>query len=147
MRDQAKNLRVGTGVGHGQETRTSVLVDKVLVGKLLAVDGFATSALFSSAISTLFSPEGMAGLPYIAAREVTSLKHKLRDYTVETGSPVAEALLAGAESTEVLDSLGDIIIKVEEDPPRLHALGVLPLHVKVAASQSQHGSAKMNNLL
>lgn len=110
--EELRAVSVGAGVGHGQETRTSVLVDKVLVGKLLAIDGFATSA--------------------IAAREVTSLKHKLRDYTVETGSLVAEALLAGAEGTEVLDSLGDIIIKIEEDPPRLHALGVLPLHIKVA---------------
>ena len=140
MRDRFKNSRVGTGVGHGQETGANVLMGKILVGKFLAVDGFATSTLFSSAISTLDS-DGVPGLAYIAAREITSLKHKIRDYAVETGSLVAEAPLAGAEGTKVLDSLGDIIIQIEEDPPRLHALGVLPLHIKEATSQPWHVSA------
>lgn len=41
------NLRVGTSVGHGEKTGTVVLVDEVLIGELLAVDGLATSALYS----------------------------------------------------------------------------------------------------
>lgn len=40
-----RNLRVGAGVGHGQDTRASVAVDEVLIGELLTVDGPATSAL------------------------------------------------------------------------------------------------------
>ena len=48
-------------------------------------------------------------LPYVAAGEVTTLKHELGDDTVEAGALVVEglagaasALLAGAESAEVL---------------------------------------------
>lgn len=41
------NLRVGTSVGHGEKTGAVVLVDEVLIGELLAVDGLATSALYS----------------------------------------------------------------------------------------------------
>lgn len=40
-----RGLRVGAGVGHGQQTRAGVLDLEVLVGELLAVDGLATSAL------------------------------------------------------------------------------------------------------
>jgi len=41
----AGSLRVGSGVGHGQEEGLLVLLGEVLVGKLLAVDGLATGAL------------------------------------------------------------------------------------------------------
>ena len=51
-------------------------------------------------------------LPYVAAGEVTTLKHELGDDTVEAGALVVEglagaasALLAGAESAEVLGGL------------------------------------------
>ena len=36
---------VGAGVGHGEKTGAGVLLDEVLIGELLAVDGLATSAL------------------------------------------------------------------------------------------------------
>ena len=39
------DLRVGAGVGHGEETGAGVLLVEVLVGELLAVDGLAASAL------------------------------------------------------------------------------------------------------
>ena len=41
------DLRARTGVGHGQQSRFGVLELEVLVGKLLAVDGLATSALLA----------------------------------------------------------------------------------------------------
>lgn len=44
---------------------------------------------------------------YVATSEITTLEHELRDDTVELGARVSEALLASAQSTEVLDSLGD----------------------------------------
>ena len=57
---------------------------------------------------------------YVATGEVTALKHEVRDDAVERGALVAEALLAGAESTEVLGGLGDDVIKeVEVDTARL----------------------------
>lgn len=53
---------------------------------------------------------------YVAAGEVTTLKHEVGDDTVELGARVAEALLASAESAEVLDGLGDNIVeKLEVD--------------------------------
>jgi hypothetical protein len=39
------NVRVGAGVGHGEDTGAGVLELEVLVLELLAVDGLATSAL------------------------------------------------------------------------------------------------------
>lgn len=53
---------------------------------LLAVDGLATGT--------------------VAAGEVTSLEHELGDDAVEGGTGITEALLASAESTEVLSALG-----------------------------------------
>jgi hypothetical protein len=53
---------------------------------------------------------------YVATGEVTTLEHELGDDTVELGAGVAEALLASAESAEVLSGLGDnIIVEGEVD--------------------------------
>lgn len=41
------HVRVGAGVGHGQDTGTGVLQGEVLIWELLAIDGLATSALKS----------------------------------------------------------------------------------------------------
>ena len=55
-------------------------------------------------------------LSYISAREVTALKHELRDHAVELGAGVAETLLAGAEGAEVLGGFGDnVVVEVEVD--------------------------------
>ena len=51
---------------------------------------------------------------YVATGEVTALKHELRDNAVEGRISVAEALLAGAESTEVLGGLWDLFIVEDE---------------------------------
>jgi hypothetical protein len=48
---------------------------------------------------------------HVATGEVTALEHELRDDAVELGARVAEALLARAEGTEVLDGLGDDIVE------------------------------------
>lgn len=56
----------------------------------------------------------MEQVSYIATSEVTALEHEVRDDTVEGRSLVAEALFAGAESTEVLSSLRHNIIKEVE---------------------------------
>ena len=52
----------------------------------------------------------------VATSEVTTLKHELRNDAVELGALVAEALLASAESTEVLGGLGShIVVELEVD--------------------------------
>ena len=55
-------VRVGAGVGHGEDTGASVLQGEVLIAELLAVDGLATSALetFTSVSSRSF-PWGEGG--------------------------------------------------------------------------------------
>jgi len=85
---------VGSSIGHGEDSRSSVLQTEVLVLELVAVDGLAPGA--------------------VAGSEVSSLAHEVGDDAVEGGALVAEALLSGAESTEVLGSLGDHVI------PQLH---------------------------
>lgn len=53
---------------------------------------------------------------HVATSEVTTLEHEFWDHTVELGVLVAEALLSGAEGTEVLGGLGhDIIVESEVD--------------------------------
>jgi hypothetical protein len=91
---------VGAGVSHGEQTGLAVLQLEVLVGELLTVDGLATSA--------------------VATGEVTTLKHEVRDDSVERRALVAETLLASAESTEVLGGLGDLFVEeVEVDAATL----------------------------
>lgn len=83
-------VRVGAGVGHGQQTRAGVLDLEVLIGELLAIDGLATSA--------------------VATGEVTTLEHELRDDTVEGRALVTEARGTGAQLLEVLGGLGDDVV-------------------------------------
>ena len=53
---------------------------------------------------------------YVATGKVTALEHELRDHTMELGARVPEALLAGAEGTEVLGGFGDdVVVEVEVD--------------------------------
>jgi hypothetical protein len=53
---------------------------------------------------------------YIATSEVTALEHELGDDAVEGRVSVSKALLASAESTEVLGGLGDdVVVEGEVD--------------------------------
>lgn len=61
------------------------------------------------------------GYSYIMASEVTTLKHELRDDTVESGLGVSKTLLTSAESTKVLGGLGDdFIVELEVDASTLN---------------------------
>uniref|UniRef100_A0ABI7YYR0 Uncharacterized protein n=1 Tax=Felis catus TaxID=9685 RepID=A0ABI7YYR0_FELCA len=84
-------VRVGSGVRHGQDARTCVLQDEILVVKLLPVDGLASSA--------------------IMACEVTTLAHKSRDNPVKAGTFVTKSFLPSAESTKILCCLGNFVCK------------------------------------
>lgn len=94
--EELRSVGVLASVSHGQEVGLVVSVEEVLVSKLFAVDGLATSA--------------------VVVGEVTSLDHEVRDDSVEDSSSVAETLLASAESAEVLSSLGDLVrVQLEGD--------------------------------
>merc|ERR1719186_1890005 len=74
-----------------------MLQGEVLVLKLVAIDGLATSTVTGS--------------------EVATLAHEAGDHTVEGGALEPKSLLPGAESTEVLTGLGDNIWpQLHEDP-------------------------------
>jgi hypothetical protein len=45
-RRKAQFLRVGSGIGHGEESRLGVLAGEVLIGELLTVDRLPTCALY-----------------------------------------------------------------------------------------------------
>lgn len=114
-------LRVGASVGHGQQTRLVVLQLEVLISELLAVDGLATGSLGDC---ELLFQTGMFLETYVATGEVTTLEHEVGDDSVEGRTSVAEALLASAESTEVLSGLGDHVVEeVELDATRLLCRG------------------------
>ena len=71
-------------------TWSSVLQREVLILELVSVDGLSSSSVSSS--------------------EVSALAHEVGDDAVEGGALVSEPLLSGAESSEVLSSLGDDIV-------------------------------------
>lgn len=52
-RGLAGNVRVGAGVGHGEEEWAIVPQLEVLVGKLLAIDRLASSAIASGEVAAL----------------------------------------------------------------------------------------------
>lgn len=86
---------------------------EVLICELLAVDALSASALIS--VNSYCLSE-LKSISYVTTSEVTTLKHEVWDDAVELAALVAEALLVGAESTEVLDGLWDnIIVEVEVD--------------------------------
>jgi len=80
---------VGSSVGHGEDSRSSVLELEVLIGELVSVDALSTGT--------------------VVVCEVTSLAHEVWDDTMERAALEAKALLSGAQSTEVLCSLGDYV--------------------------------------
>lgn len=101
--EELRSVSVGASVSHGQDTRSSVLMDKVLISELSAVDRLTAGAR--------------------AVSEITSLEHELRDNSVENRvlevqglSALAHSLLSSAESSEVLGSLRDGIgVQLHDD--------------------------------
>jgi len=87
---------VGTSIGHGQKTTLSVLNEEVFVSELSTVDGFTTSTVTNS--------------------EITTLSHELGDDSVENGVQVVEglaglasSLFTSTESSEVFSALGGLV--------------------------------------
>lgn len=81
---------------------------EVLVGELFAIDGAPTSSLGNMSTLQPHHDKILVWGSYVATGEVTTLKHELRDDSVELGASVALALLSGlAELLEVLRGFGD----------------------------------------
>jgi len=84
-------LRVGTSVSHGKEERTVMSKVEILIGKLLAVNGFTACT--------------------VASCKVSSLQHELWYDSVEFRSRISESFLSGTKSTEVFDRLWDDVVE------------------------------------
>ena len=109
-KEELGSVGVGSSVGHGKHSGSSVLQGEVLVSELLTVDGLATGSVSSG--------------------EVTTLAHESGDDTVEGGSLEGKvsSLLASAESAEVLSGLGDnVSAELHNDTS---GLGAANSHVK-----------------
>ena len=94
---------------------------KVLIRKFLAIYRLPTSALREQVSCHQTLPYDRSGEEaHIATSEITSLKHELRDHTMELGPSVAKTLLASAKGTEILSGLrSDIVVEVEIDAAAL----------------------------
>ena len=99
--EELRAVRVGTSVGHRQDTLLGVRVPDLLVFEFLTVDALASSAIMIC--------------------EVTALRHESFDDSVENTLlvPVVITFLHGTELTEVLSSLWDLLGKDLEDNPAL----------------------------
>ena len=82
---------VGASICHGQDARTCMLQEEILIIKFLPRDGLATSA--------------------IMACEVTTLAHKSRNYSVKAGTFITKAFLPSAQSTKVFCCLWNFVCK------------------------------------
>jgi len=92
--EELRAVRVRSRVRHGQKVWLSVFELEVFIGKLRAVDRFASGA--------------------IAVSEIASLEHEFGDYAVKLGALVPKPLVTGAEGTEILSSFwDDIVVKTE----------------------------------
>ena len=114
--EELRAVGVRAGVGHAEHEWLVVGELEVLICELLAVDGFAARALVVSVSSRPRDDLIVWWCTYITTSEVSTLKHELWNHTMELAAGVAEALLAGAESTEVLSGLwNDIVEELEVD--------------------------------
>lgn len=87
---------------------------EVFVWELLTPDGTTTSTLRKlSAHLNLYNIQ--LTISYVAASEVTTLKHELRNHTVELAALVVFALGSTlADGSEVFRSLGNDIVEESE---------------------------------
>ncbi|EPQ10739.1 hypothetical protein D623_10022347 [Myotis brandtii] len=82
---------VRSSICHGQDARTCMFQDEVLILKFLPVDGLAACAMM--------------------ACEVTSLAHKSRNNSVKAGALITKSFLPSAQSTEVFCRLWNFVCK------------------------------------
>ena len=82
---------VGSSICHGQDARTCVLQDEILIIKFPPLNRLATCA--------------------IVACEVTTLAHKSQNNSVKAGAFITKSFLLGAQSTKVFCCLWDFVYK------------------------------------
>ena len=88
---------------HGQDARTCMLSDEVLIMKFLPIDGLATSA--------------------IMVCEVTTLTHKPWNNSVKAGTLITKSFLSSAQSMKLFCCLWNLVCK-QFDGDAARGLGV-----------------------
>lgn len=100
---------------------------KILVVEFFTIDRLASGALLPKRSSDMNNAAQIASsidnkekIPaYIASREISTLKHKAWNDSMEGRAFVAKSLLAGAQSAEIsCSSWHYIIVELEDDPSR-----------------------------
>ena len=82
---------VGASVCHGQDVRTCMLQDGILIIRFLAIDGLATSV--------------------ILVCEITTLAHKSWNYSVKAGNSITKYFLPSAQSRKIFCCLWNFVCK------------------------------------
>jgi len=121
--EELRSVRVGTGVGHRQHSRSGVLLNEVLIVELVSVDRLSSGSI----------PIG----------EVTSLAHELGDHSVKLGvleveglSRLPLAFLPGAQRPEIFRGLrSGVGVQLHHDAPsRSTADGDIEENLRVGRS-------------
>ena len=89
---------VGASICRGQDARTCMLQNEILIIKFLAIDGLATST--------------------IMACGVTTLAHKSRNYSVKAETFITKSFLPSAQSMEVFCCLWNFANSLKETQPK-----------------------------
>ena len=114
--EELRAVGVWASVRHGQLPRLGVSQLEVLIREFFAVNTLAASS--------------------VTASKVAALEHKLGNHAMESGTLVAEPLLAGAEGAEVLGALGgDLSLEAHHDTAGLDAADG---HIKEYTSRLGH---------
>lgn len=100
--EELRSVGVRASVSHGEDSRSSVLVDEVLIVEFVSVDGLSTSSVSASEISTLSHESGDNSVV-------------LASLEVEGFSLSSNTLFSSAESTEVLRCDRGIVVEINSD--------------------------------
>ena len=100
--EELRSVGVLSSVGHGEEAWGVVLVDEVLIVELGAIDGLATGAVSSGEIATLGHELGNDSVERAAL-------------VVEGLAGLADTLLTGAETSEILGGDGGVSEELEHN--------------------------------
>mmetsp|Transcript_73263 Transcript_73263/g.212192 ORF Transcript_73263/g.212192 Transcript_73263/m.212192 type:complete len:246 (+) Transcript_73263:906-1643(+) len=109
---ELRSIGVGSSISHRQSSWASMSNVKVFIGKCAPIDTLSTGA--------------------VSIREVTSLAHESRNYTVEGRTLVPESWFPSAKLLEVFGRLGD-------------SRAIEP-HLNTTSSFSVNGNVKVNSV-
>jgi len=88
--EELRSVGIFTSVSHGKEARLGVFELEIFICEFVSVDGFSTSS--------------------VSLGEIPALDHEIRNYTVETGTFIAESVCRSGQFAEIFSGDGYNII-------------------------------------